>query len=215
MPKVEKIKFIEGQQSDDHFTSLAISSVLNEVTFCSSINQSTRLNLRKISDLQMWLPNDVIVGFSFYFSDDSISKTSTYIISNVGKELNCLTKNTGNTLFEDNSPRIFNLFGAQQNSVFNIKGIKPDYFLIIKHPFEEFDVEKWIRTLRDINQIQPISVQSKEYQKHYLSLMNDIEVHIGDFEVSQKRDNKRKKEMLKVKMNALKNSIGKITYDQY
>ena len=163
----------------------------------------------------MWLPDDIIVGFSFYFSEDSISKTNTYIISNFGKELNYLTKNATNTLFEDNSPRIFNLFGSLQNSVFSIKGIKPDYFLIIKHPFEEFDVEKWIRTLRNIHQIQPISVQSKEYQKHYLSLMNDIEIHIGDYEASLKRDNKRKKEMLKKKMSDLKNSIGKVIYEQF
>lgn len=208
MPRTEFIKLNQDYQSDYNFTSVAISSSLLEYRVCIELRTQLNLKLHKIEDLQIENNSGNLVTFPFYISDENVSGISIYLIPNTGAELNSNNAKAELSLFEDSSPRIFNLFGAKLNSIFAIKDVRPDYYLIIKHPQKEIDKEKWKNSLKSIENIQPISVQSSEYVKHHNSLMTDIELHIGEYESILKRDIKRRRELLKKKMNDVKNSFG-------
>ncbi len=208
MPRTEFFKLNQDYQSDYNYTSVAISSNLLEYQICIELRIKLNLKLHKIDDLKVENNSENFVAFPFYISEENTSGISTYLISNIGKEINANNSSAELTLFEDSTPRVFNLFGAKLNSIFAIKDIRPDYYLVIKHTQKEIDMEKWKKTLKNIENIQPISVQSSEYVKHHNSLLLGVELHVGQYEAVLKRDFKRKRELLKKKMNDMKISFG-------
>ncbi len=209
MLRTEFIKFNHEYQSDYNFTAVAISSSLLGYQICIELNTKLNFNLHKIEDIKFENNSNNTVLFPFYVSDENVSGICIYLIPNSGKEINAEKNNSQPSLFEDNSPRNFSLFGAKSSSIFAIKDIRPDYYLIIKHAQKNIDIEKWKYTLKCIQKIQPISVQSSQYLKHHNTLLTIVELHLGDYEKFIKLDYKRKRELLKKKMNEVKKSFNK------
>lgn len=215
MPNNDFFKISKGYESDFFFTSVALNSTLPEYKVCLALNSAFGIQLKKtIPDLQLLHPNtEALVDFSFYLYEDSISKLSIYLIVNSGIEDNSKPNSDSFSLFNENTPRIINLFGDKNNSIFPTKDIRTNYYFIIRHPHQVLEPEKWTKNLKSIPYIQPISTQSNEYLKHHDTLMHDIELHICKVESASKFDIKRKKELLKKKISELKTTFGKISYD--
>lgn len=215
MIRSEFFKLNQDYQSDYNFTSVAIKSNLLGYQICIEINSKLQFNLHKIEDIKFTNNSENTVAFPFFISNENISGISIYLIPNAGKEINNENQESQLSLFEDTSPRVFSLFGAKTSSIFAIKDLRPDYYLIIKHPQKNIDLQKWNKSLKDIPNIQPISVQSSEYIKHHNMLLTEIELHLNRYESLMKVDSKRKKEMLKKKMYEVRNSSVKNDYSKY
>ena len=199
---MSKSKYIIKQETDYicdfHYGSMALKSHLPEYKTCSLLNNLLNIKLHKIPDLSVWHPSETLIYFPFYLYEDPISKVSVYLISNSGFEDVNSETNSENILFQ-NVPKKYNMFGKKHTSVFPVKDLNIDYYLILKHPRDDKIINDFVDVLGTRNFIQAVSVEASEYVKHHDQLLYEIELSLSEKNSMKNRDLRRRKEMLKKK----------------
>jgi hypothetical protein len=207
-----KNKFIIKQDvdyaCDYHYGSMALKSHLPEYKTCSLLNSLLDIKLHKIPDLSMWHPTETMVDFPFYIFEDSITKVSCYLLSNNGIEKTSDSQQDEYALFES-QPKRFNLFGKKNSSIYTVKDLNIDYYLIMKHPRDDKRIHDFVEKLADFNSIQTVSVESSEYLKYHNELLCDIELSMSEYKSLTSSDIRRRKLILKKKDNSQETPIFK------
>ncbi|MDD2344903.1 MAG: IPExxxVDY family protein [Bacteroidales bacterium] len=199
---MSKSKYIIKQETDYicdfHYGSMALKSHLPEYKTCSLLNHLLNIELHKIPDLAVWHPSQIHIYFPFFLFEDPVSKISVYLISNSGFEDVKLETDHEHTLFQD-IPKKYNMFGKKSTSVFPVKDLNIDYYLILKHPRDDKIINDFVDVLGTRNFIQAVSVEASEYVKHHDQLLYEIELSLSEKNSMKNRDLRRRKEMLKKK----------------
>lgn len=197
-----KSKYIIKQDTDYscdfHYGSMALKSHLPEYKTCSLLNQLLSIELHKVPDLSIWHPSKINIYFPFYLFEDPVCKISVYLLSNSGFKDVKLETNTEHTLFQD-IPKKYNMFGKKHSSVFPVKDLNIDYYLILKHPRDDKRIYDFVNILGTRNFIQAVSVEASEYVKYHDELLSEIELSLSENNSMKNTDVRRRKQLLKKK----------------
>ena len=127
---------------------LAMVSHLKDYTLCYHINLGLELDLIKYEDLIFTLPPAGKSSFSWYYFEDSISRTTYYLLGNKGENGNLI---------------------PSQKTV--------DYFLLIKKPINDELVKTIAGRLRKIPNITAVFDTNMQQTKDMDLLLETIELH--------------------------------------
>lgn len=201
MPKTKFIIKHEADYACDfHYGSMALNSHLPEYKTCSILNQILNIKLHKIPDLKLWHPTETTIQFPFYLFEEAVSKYSCYLISNNGFEINNEENSSDFALF-DNIPKTYKLFGKKNSSIFPVKDLNIDFYLIVKHPRDDKRIFNFVDALNSQSLIQAVGVDSSEYLKHHNDLLVDIELSLSEYKSLTNSEIRRRKQMLKKTQN--------------
>jgi len=132
----------------EDYNLLAIVSHLKDYTLCYHINTNLKLDLIKYEDLDFPIPPDEENSFSWYYFEDSISRTTYYLIGNKGD--------------------LGNLRPSHKTV---------DYFLLIKNPVDNELVKSIIVNLRKVPNITAVLDLNMHQAKDMDLLLETIELH--------------------------------------
>jgi len=138
----KKIDYFEGYQL------LAIVSHLKDYTLCYHINLDLGFDLIKYEDMVFTLPTMEENSFSWYYYEDSLSRTTYYLIGNKAEN---------------------GMLMPSQKTV--------DYFILIKNPVDDEIVKTIAGKLRQIQNITAIFNFNMSQFKEMDILLETIELH--------------------------------------
>ncbi len=207
MPKTKFIiKHETDYTCDFHYGSMALKSHLPEYKTCSLLNNLLEIKLHKVPDLSLLHPSETLINFPFYYFEEPVTKHSCYLLSNNGIQKSNTENSSEYSLFQD-IPKRYNIFGKKNTSIFTVRDLNIDYYLIMKHPRDDKRIYDLVDMLASQNSIQTVSVDSSEYLKFHNELLNDIELCLSEYKSITNSDIRRRKQMLKKSKHGDANQI--------
>ncbi|MGI6320682.1 MAG: hypothetical protein ACOXZK_06960 [Bacteroidales bacterium] len=173
---MSKSKFVLSDFDDDDVFAggVLIKTPLEDYRIAAHINLMAKLDMTRSYDLKVRNRMGEVVKFrSFYYKND-IGKIKFYLINNVGEVENNPIEQSQMTLFQENRPLKYYLFGKRNSSFYPVGDIIPDYYFIIKHPHSYYDFEKFIEKL-EIPKTNLILAKNKMYKVANEDIIDNIE----------------------------------------